>query len=89
MLLTQVLSIFGFACYAASLTLIQTEWQLSNFQSGFLASSFFIGYVLVVPFATTLTDRIDTRQIYLTGGLLASIGLFGMGYFSNDFHNFF
>ena len=87
MLLTQVLSIFGFACYAASLTLIQTEWQLSNFQSGFLASSFFIGYVLVVPFATTLTDRIDTRQIYLAGGLLASLGLFGMGYFSSDFHN--
>jgi MFS family permease len=70
MLLTQVLSIFGFACYAASLTVIQAEWQLSNFQSGFLASSFFIGYVLVVPIATTLSDRIDTRQIYLTGGLL-------------------
>ena len=87
MLLTQVLSIFGFACYAASLTLIQAEWQLSNFQSGFLASSFFIGYVLVVPFATTLTDRIDTRQIYLTGGLLASFGLFGMGYLASDFHN--
>jgi len=87
MLLTQVLSIFGFACYAASLTVIQAEWQLSNFQSGFLASSFFIGYVLVVPIATTLSDRIDTRQIYLTGGLLASLGLFGMGYLATDFNN--
>ena len=87
MLLTQVLSILGFACYAASLTLIQTEWQLSNFESGFLASSFFIGYLLIVPIATTLTDKIDTRQVYLSGGLLASLGLFGMGYCSTGLHD--
>lgn len=87
MLLTQVLSIMGFACYAASLTLIQAEWQLTNFESGFLASSFFIGYVLIVPVATTLTDKIDTRQIYLLGGLCAGLGLLGMGYLSTGLHD--
>jgi len=87
MLITQVLSIMGFACYAASLTLIQAEWQLSNFESGFLASSFFIGYVLIVPLATTLTDKVDTRQIYLLGGLVASLGLLGMGHSSTGFHD--
>ena len=87
MLLTQVLSILGFACYPSALTIIQAEWQLSNFESGFLASSFFIGYVLTVPIATTLTDRMDTRQIYLAGGVLAALGLFGMGFLATNFHN--
>lgn len=87
MLLAQVLSLLGFACYASALTYIQTEWHLSNFESGFLASSFFIGYILVVPFATSQTDRADTRQVYLCGGLLASIGLLGMAYLSHGFHD--
>ena len=84
MLLSQVFSILGFAAYAASLTHIQIEWALSNFESGFLASCFFIGYVLIVPFATTLTDRIDSRQIYTSGAYLAALGLFGMGFLSTD-----
>jgi MFS family permease len=87
MLLTQVLSLLGFSCYASSLTLIQADWHLSNFESGFLASSFFIGYILLVPFATSQTDRADTRQIYLFGGLLSSFGLWGMAYFSHGFHD--
>ena len=83
MLFAQVLSILGFASYPSALPIIQAEWQLSNLESGFLASCFFIGYVLMVPLATTLTDRIDTRQIYLCGGILGFTGLFGMGYLSH------
>jgi MFS family permease len=85
MLFAQVLSILGFASYPSALPIIQAEWQLSNLESGFLASCFFIGYVLMVPLATTLTDRIDTRQIYLSGGILGFTGLFGMGYLSQHF----
>ena len=85
MLFAQVLSILGFASYPSALPIIQAEWQLSNLESGFLASCFFIGYVLMVPLATTLTDRIDTRQIYLCGGILGFTGLFGMGYLSHHF----
>ena len=48
------------------------------------ASCFFIGYVFIVPFATTLTDRIDSRQIYTSGAYCAALGLFGMGYLSTD-----
>ena len=87
MLLTQALSLLGFACYPSALTIIQAEWNLSNFESGFLASSFFLGYVLAVPIATTLTDRIDTRQVYLAGGLIAGLGLLGVGFFANGFYS--
>jgi MFS family permease len=75
----------GFACYAVVLTPLQEEWHLSNLQSGLIASAFFFGYMLAVPLATALTDRIDARKVYLVGGLLATAGLLGMGLLANHF----
>jgi MFS family permease len=85
MLTAQVLALLGFASYPVALMSIQTQWNLSNFQSGFIASSFFLGYVLVVPFATSLSDRIDAKKIYLIGAALSAFGLFGFGWFASGF----
>ena len=79
MLTAQILTLLGFAAYPVALVGIQREWALSNFQSGLIASAFFLGYVLVVPFATTLTDRMDAKKVYLFGGALTAIGLFCFG----------
>jgi len=86
MLMAQTFALLGFACYAVVLTALQDEWRLSNLQSGLIASAFFFGYMLVVPLATVLTDRLDARRVYLVGGVSASCGLLGMGLFA---HNFF
>jgi MFS family permease len=64
---------------------LQEEWHLSNLQSGLIASAFFFGYMLAVPLATALTDRVDARKVYLIGGLSATFGLLGMGIFANNF----
>jgi MFS family permease len=85
MLLAQTGALLGFSCYAVVLTTLQEEWHLSNLQSGLIASAFFFGYMLTVPLATALTDRIDARKIYLAGGVLASAGLLGMGLFASSF----
>ncbi len=85
MLLAQIGALLGFAAYAVTLTTLQDEWGLSNFESGLIASSFFVGYVLLVPFATALTDQMDARRIYLLGSILAIAGLLGMGFLANDF----
>lgn len=85
MLVAQTCALLGFACYAAVLTSLQEEWQLSNLQSGLIASAFFFGYMLMVPLATALTDRVDAKKVYIVGGLLASAGLLGMGLFAYDF----
>ena len=45
MLCSQVLTLLGFASYAVTLNTLQQEWHLSNFQSGFIASIFFFGYI--------------------------------------------
>ena len=52
MLMAQTCALLGFACYAVVLTTLQEEWQLTNLQSGLIASAFFFGYMLAVPLAT-------------------------------------
>jgi MFS family permease len=84
MLMAQTCALLGFACYAVVLTPLQEEWGLTNLQSGLIASAFFFGYMLAVPVATALTDRVDARKVYLIGGLSAAIGLLGMGIFAHN-----
>ena len=85
MLIAQTCALLGFACYAVVLTTLQTEWHLSNLQSGLIASAFFFGYMLAVPLATALTDRVDARKVYLIGGFIATCGLLGMGLLAYNF----
>ena len=85
MLIAQTCALLGFACYAVVLTTLQDEWQLSNLQSGLIASAFFFGYMLMVPLATALTDRVDAKKVYLVGGLSAICGLLGMSLFAYNF----
>ena len=85
MLMAQTCALLGFACYAVVLTTLQEEWHLSNLQSGLIASAFFFGYMLAVPLATALTDRVDARKVYLVGGLCAACGLLGMAFFAFNF----
>ena len=85
MLMAQTCALLGFACYAVVLTTLQEEWHLTNLQSGLIASAFFFGYMLAVPLATALTDRVDARKVYLIGGLSAASGLLGMGLLAYNF----
>ena len=85
MLMAQTCALLGFACYAVVLTPLQEEWHLSNLESGLIASAFFFGYMLAVPLATALTDRVDARKVYLIGGLSATLGLLGMGLLAHNF----
>jgi MFS family permease len=74
-----VLSMLGFATYAALLPELRDLWALSNAEAGFIGSAFFIGYTATVSYWTALTDRVDGRRIYLGGSLLAFAGCAGFG----------
>ena len=87
MLSAQVLTLLGFASYAVTLTTLQHEWSLSNFQSGLIASTFFLGYIGFVSLATVLTDRLDARRIYLVGVSIEFIGLVGFAILTNGFYS--
>ncbi len=77
----------GFAAYTTLLPQLQREWGLSNSEAGAISGFMFAGYMLSVPVLTSLTDRMDTRRIYLGACFIGSIGatffaLYGQGFWS-------
>ena len=54
-------------------------WGLTNGEAGLMASAYALGYMLAVPFLTTLTDRIDARRILILGSLLNGLGTIAFG----------
>ena len=74
-----VLSMLGFATYAALLPDLRDLWLLSNTQAGLVGSAFFAGYIATVSYWTALTDRVDGRRIYAVGSMLAFVGAAGFG----------
>jgi len=74
-----ILSMLGFATFAALLPELRDLWELSNAEAGMIGSAFFVGYVATVSYWTALTDRADGRRVYLAGCLLATAGAAGFG----------
>src|SRR5215472_9869094 len=58
-------------------------WQFSATQAGMMASAFAFGYMLAVPFLTTLTDRIDARLILLVGSAATALATLAFGLFAD------
>ena len=75
-----ILSMLGFATFAALLPELRDLWGLSNAEAGMVASAFFAGYVATVSYWTALTDRTDGRRVYLAGAVLATAGGLGFGF---------
>lgn len=83
----EALSMTGFAAYTTLLPLLQREWSMTNSEAGAISGFMFAGYMLSVPALTSLTDRMDSRRIYLAACIIASIGatffaLFGQGFWT-------
>ncbi len=85
MCLAEVLAMTGFAAYWSLLPVLQPEWHMSNALAGWLSGAFFGGYVLVVPFLTAMTDRVDARYVFILGGVLSAGGLVGLAFLATGF----
>ena len=85
MCLAEVLSMTGFAAYWSLLPVLQPEWHMSNAMAGWLSGAFFGGYVLVVPFLTAMTDRVDARYVFILGAVLSAGGLVGLAFLATGF----
>jgi MFS family permease len=59
-------------------------WKLTASEAGLMASAFAIGYMMAVPFLTTLTDRFDARVVLLIGSSLSAAATFAFGFLAND-----
>jgi MFS family permease len=83
MCVAETLSMTGFAAYTTLLPALQREWGLSNSEAGLISGVYFAGYVAATPILTSLTDRLDSRHIYLLACLLSFLGAAGFTLFAN------
>ena len=70
----QVFVQIGTAFWPALLPGIIPQWQLTNSEAGWITAIFFGAYMVAVPLLVTLTDRIETRTVYLIGVALTILG---------------
>jgi MFS family permease len=59
-------------------------WGMTNTQAGLLASAYAAGYVLAVPFLSSLTDRYDARRILLLGSLCSGLSTLAFALFATS-----
>lgn len=85
MCVAEALSMTGFAAYTTLLPILMREWEISNSEAGAISGIFYAGYVVAVPVLTSLTDRVDSRRVYLGACLLSSIGAAGFAWLAGGF----
>jgi MFS family permease len=77
MCVAEALSMTGFACYTTLLPTLMQAWDLNNSEAGLIGGVFYAGYMLAVPVLSSLTDRVDSRRIYVGACLLSAVGAAG------------
>jgi MFS family permease len=79
----QVAGMAGFVSFPALQPEFQRLWTLSDSQAGFISGIYFAGYVLAVPLASGLTDRIEARRVYLASLLFGVVSALGFALLSH------
>lgn len=72
----------GFAAYTTLLPALQREWAFSNSEAGLVSGIYYAGYVMATPVLTSLTDRVDSRRVYLVACLISCVGAAGFMLFA-------
>jgi len=81
----EIFSMAGYAAFASLLVELSHRWQLDPVQAGWIGSAYLIGYALAVPALVGMTDRIDSRAIYLVGAALGVISGCGFAWLAHGF----
>jgi MFS family permease len=78
----EIMSMTGFVAYPTLLPQLQREWALTNSAAGLIGGVVFTGYMVAVPVLSSLTDRIDSRRVYLGACVLSTLGAAGFALFA-------
>ena len=76
--LCEMATMLVFLNYTAVLPILQAEWGMRHGEAGLIFSAYQVSYLLAVLVLATLTDRMDTRTIYLASAVWA--GLAGLAF---------
>jgi MFS family permease len=81
----QVAGMAGFVSFPALQPEFQELWTLSDSEAGFISGIYFAGYVIAVPLASGLTDRVEARRVYLASLLFGVVGALGFALAAKGF----
>jgi MFS family permease len=79
----EILSMTPFSMFLALQPRLEGAWGLSNTETGWISSAYFLGYMVAVPVLGSLTDRVDARTIWLGACALAGLGALGFALFAD------
>lgn len=81
----EVLAILPIASFPALMPSFIAAWNLSNAEAGWVAGVYYLGYMLLVAPAVTLTDRYDARTIFVLGSAVTGIATLAFAVFADGF----
>ena len=87
--MAQLLAQIGAYTVPALLPVFIDAWALSNTEAGWLTGIWAGAYVLAFPVLVSLTDRIDSKKIYLISVSLTTLTHIGYAVFADGFWSAF
>ena len=83
--LSRVGAYMVYIAYAATLPVLQREWQLSGTAAGSIASAFQVAYAVSLMACSGLADRVGARRVFLAGTAASAVGAALFAAFARDY----
>jgi MFS family permease len=74
-----------YIAYAATLPVLQREWNLSGTAAGSIAAAFQVAYAVSLMGCSALADRLGARRIFLAGTVASAIVAIGFATLARDY----
>lgn len=74
-----------YIAYAATLPILQHEWQLSGTAAGSIASAFQVAYAVSLMGCSALADRVGARRVFLAGTVASAVMSIAFAMYARDY----
>jgi len=85
MCICQLFIMLVFINYSAVLPLLRTEWGMSNTEAGMIFSVYQLGYIASGVILSALTDRMNTRIIFISAAFWSATANLLFAIYAHDF----
>lgn len=82
---SQLFIMLVFLNYSAIIPFVKKEWGMNNAMAGSIFSAYQLGYILSSVILSTLTDRFDTKRIFILSALWSGTANLLFALFAHDY----
>lgn len=83
----QLFIMLVFINYSAVLPILRQEWGMNNTRAGMIFSIYQLGYIASGVLLSILTDRINTKHIFITAAFCSAAGNLLFALYAHDFYS--